>query len=241
MLTRKRSADNLIEADWHRRGSYHAAGGNGPSRPPSIYSTAGNGGRHYQDGYYASRRSSHVDPRSRDSYYESSQNGGGGYGDYNVGNGYSSVPRHHGSRPHLNVQYNQQRLEPLNSIYPNQHKDRSYETVTSAGASGSLGDHGSYHTDPSSDNSSFNRASPPKPSPPLNDYGIAFSGPTTYQPSGLSIDANATETQMHKGIGGSAAPVPAANHGAAEPTAVPTKSPVDKRKSWLSRRFSRKS
>jgi hypothetical protein len=61
------------------------------------------------------------------------------------------------------------------NVYPLSHKDRSYETVTSAEGSGNSDQIG-YQTDPtSSDNSSIERRSPPKRQEPVNDHGIGFS------------------------------------------------------------------
>ncbi|SPN96960.1 uncharacterized protein DNG_00478 [Cephalotrichum gorgonifer] len=243
------------EMEWNRRGSYYASRTNVPSRPPSIYSMAGNIPRYPQDAYYGNRSASQLDlkssPGARDSYHEMSQqgsythnNGGGGYGGYNAGNGGLYPGRQNGSRPPQNAQYNQNQRDP-NGVYPIQHRDRSYETVTSAASgSGSGGDQGSYRTDPSSsDNNSLNRASPPKPSPPTNDYGIGFNGAATYQPAAFSVGAGgnaARSTIQKKPVPGAMAgnpPVPpksqALGSSAQEPEA-------GKRKSWLFRRFSKK-
>ncbi|KAL4729819.1 hypothetical protein ACLX1H_001847 [Fusarium chlamydosporum] len=63
------------------------------------------------------------------------------------------------------------------NIYPLPHKDRSYETVTSAGGSGNS-DHAGYQTDPtSSDNSSIDRTVPAKRREPFNEYASASSQP----------------------------------------------------------------
>ncbi|CCT62017.1 uncharacterized protein FFB20_04559 [Fusarium fujikuroi] len=63
------------------------------------------------------------------------------------------------------------------NIYPLPHKDRSYETVTSAAGSGNS-DHAGYQTDPtSSDNSSIDRTMPAKRREPLNEYASG-----SYQP-----------------------------------------------------------
>jgi hypothetical protein len=78
------------------------------------------------------------------------------------------------------------------SVYPVPHKDRSYETVTSAAGSGSsAAEPAGYQTDPtSSENSSIDRASPVKPGQPMNDYGIGFNQSPTYQPQAFTVGAN---------------------------------------------------
>jgi hypothetical protein len=77
------------------------------------------------------------------------------------------------------------------TVYPLPHKDRSYETVTSAAGSGSSAEPAGYQTDPtSSENSSIDRASPVKPNQPTNDYGIGFSQSPTYRPQAFTVGAN---------------------------------------------------
>jgi hypothetical protein len=77
---------------------------------------------------------------------------------------------------------NQRQHGPEQGVYGLQQRDRSYETVTSAAASGSI-DQAGYQTDPTSgsDNSSIERDTPAavatKPAAPTNDYGIGFSQP----------------------------------------------------------------
>lgn len=187
------------EVDWSsRRGSYYAPRNNGPSRPPSMYSNA-NGSRYPTDNHYGSRPTSHFEsrntPPARDSYHEAHQYGGshgqygGGQGGYGPTNGMPYQGRQRPMKMPSEPHFNYNRREP-NPVYPIQHRDRSYETVASAAGSGASGDQGSYQTDPSSDNSSFDRASPPKPSPPLNDYGIGFGGPSSYQPHPFAVGDN---------------------------------------------------
>jgi hypothetical protein len=139
------------------------------------------------------------------------------------------------------------------NIYPMPHKDRSYETVTSAAASGNS-DHAGYQTDPtSSDNSSIERRSPakrPEQQQPMNDYGIGFSQGQSYQNQGLTVGApNGGPSGRH--------PLPPVPGGMQQQQqqqplpAVPRKDApavlkrqaseqtTDKRKSWFSRRFSK--
>lgn len=139
-------------------------------------------------------------------------------------------------------------------VYPMPNKDRSYETVTSAAASGNS-DPAGYQTDPtSSDNSSIRRASPPKRKEVTNDYGVNFSQSQAFQPSNFS---NFSHSSSHLAGGHNSHPLPPPpEHDVAPavprkaPTALlrrqPSKqpaaqpeAPVERRKSWLSRRFSR--
>ncbi|OAA43003.1 hypothetical protein BBO_04918 [Beauveria brongniartii RCEF 3172] len=127
------------------------------------------------------------------------------------------------------------RREFEQNVYPLPNKDRSYETVTSAANSGHT-DPAGYQTDPtSSDNSSIRRASPAKRQEPVNDYGIGFA----HQSSNLAFQHS--QQQAHP-----LPPPPVAGHEPAPPP-VPRKTSFlkrqpteEKRKSWLSRRFSKK-
>ena len=146
------------------------------------------------------------------------------------------------------------------AIYPLPHKDRSYETVTSAGGSGNS-DHAGYQTDPtSSDNSSIDRTMPAKRREPFNEYASGSSQP---QPGYQSRPYPAPGAN---GYGGNpqmpppshAQPTPA--HDQASFPAQKQKNTLlrrtstqqsaqqpqqtaggDKRKSWFSRRFSKNS
>ncbi|CEJ82198.1 hypothetical protein VHEMI02277 [[Torrubiella] hemipterigena] len=144
-------------------------------------------------------------------------------------------------------------------VYPMPNKDRSYETVASAAASGNS-DPAGYQTDPtSSDNSSIRRASPPKRKAPANDYGIGFA--PNYQPPSLnhysSRDVSPTNTGRSHHPLPPPPPPPPVHLQEPAPPAVPkkgpsllrrqpsrqqelkTEAPVERRKSWLARRFSR--
>ena len=135
------------------------------------------------------------------------------------------------------------------NVYHLAHKDRSYETVTSAEGSGHSDQIG-YQTDPtSSDNSSIERQSPARRAESTNDYGIGFSQPQPYQ--NLGLGGNQTSRRPVPPAHGSAQqggrpPVPRKEVSSVlkrqstqqtqkqEPSAAP-----DKRKSWFSRRFSK--
>lgn len=240
----------LTEADWNRRNSY-APRSNGSSRPQSIYSMPGAPPRQPQDAYYGGRLPSQFDPRTsppaRDSYHEQSSSGyglynGGGYEGYSAGNGNPYYNRQPGPRSQLSPQYYNNRREP-NDVYSLQNRDRSYETVTSASGSGVSGDQGSYRTDPSSDNSSLDRASPPKPPPPSNDYGIGFSGPSTYQPAAFSVGPRSGGSRIvKKQVPGAGVPMAAGPSVPPKGQAsyAPARPEPEKKKSWLFRRFSKK-
>ncbi|OAA80006.1 hypothetical protein LEL_03492 [Akanthomyces lecanii RCEF 1005] len=125
-------------------------------------------------------------------------------------------------------------------VYPLPNKDKSYETVTSAANSGHT-DPAGYQTDPtSSDNSSIRRASPAKRQEPMNDYGIGFA----HQQSNLGFQQPQHQQPQHQPH--PLPPPPVAGHEPAPPPPVPRKGSLlkrqpteEKRKSWLSRRFSR--
>ncbi|KAG5952266.1 hypothetical protein E4U53_001281 [Claviceps sorghi] len=232
-------ADTDSAATWNRRNSYN------PLSQP----------RFPQDHYYGSRPVSYraesqpVVPTpgiARASYYDT-QNAGAGNYDRAIGN--RRISRDRGpkstSDPHYQVYGREQ------GVYPMPHKDRSYETVTSAAPSGHS-DPAGYQTDPtSSDNSSIDRISPEKRHEPTNDYGIGFSQPQGYEVPSFTVS---NSSRNH------ALPPPPPPHDATQSTARPTTSrkgsllrrqPTqnndaintnnnsDKRKSWFGRRFSR--
>lgn len=222
-------------------------------------------------------------PPARDSYHEAQQYGGygpyNGQGGYNPQGGYSpqgsygaqagygpqggypsggpsgpyGARQQRAPRMQSEPQLNHNNRRETNGVYPVPHRDRSYETVTTASGGASSGDQGSYQTDPSSDNGSVDRISPTKPPPPpTQDYGIGFSGPAVYQPPPFPFGAdgnNGNNTAIQK------KPVPG-TLGSTLPPAIPLKDnvmapqaniapakpqPEKKRKSWLFRRFSRSS
>ena len=174
---------------------------------------------------------------ARNSYY-------GGPGAYNGvhENGYGQpVPRQRGSRMQTDPHYQLYGRET--NVYPMPNKDRSYETVTSAAASGNS-DPAGYQTDPtSSDNSSIDRQSPAKRQEPVNDYGIGFSQPQAYHAPNFALGNNRHPLPPP--------PMDAGGPGARQ--GVPRKQPAlqkrmpvqarpaepEKRKSWFSRRFSK--
>lgn len=142
------------------------------------------------------------------------------------------------------------------NIYPLPHKDRSYETVTSAAGSGHSDQNG-YQTDPtSSDNSSIDRTSPGKRTEPVNDYGIGFNPTQSYQPQ-IPRDGSGRKPLPQNTQQPSAYPpqqpgpqVPQkqrtiirrqpSQQSTAQSTLQRPEAP-EKRKSWLSRRFSKRS
>ncbi|KAG6040379.1 hypothetical protein E4U41_000700 [Claviceps citrina] len=225
---------------WNRRNSYN------PLTQP----------RFPQDSYYGSRPVSYqADSQpavpmpgvARASYYDS-QNAGASTYERGIGN--RRMSRDRGPKPTLDSHYQVYGREQ--GVYPMPHKDRSYETVTSAAPSGHS-DPAGYHTDPtSSENSSIDRISPAKRNEPINDYGIGFSQPQGYEvpsftvsqpsrshplppppPPHDSVQANTRPTAPRKGsllrrqpTQGNGNEINNTNEG-------------DKRKSWFGRRFSR--
>lgn len=216
-----------------------------PSAPSLTITVPGNQTPRFpQDNYYGNSRP--VSFRPENTQFELSNAGasksghldayGGGY---NPGPSRQRVPRVHTEPQFHGYGRNQ-------NIYPLPHKDRSYETVISAAASG-VSDPAGYQTDPtSSDNSSIERNSPAKRLEPINDYGIGFSQPQPYQSQGLSLGLNGTTTQA---LPAQQAPptVPAAQR--KEKTtllrrqstqqSIQQRPETEKRKSWLARRFSK--
>lgn len=113
--------------------------------------------RHIQAGYYGSRQA------ARESWVEN--------------NGYGPPTGH----PRARYGANRMQSDPgwnrynsgLNGVYPTQSYQQSSATINTGGSGGSHSEH--YSTDPSSENSSIERAAPP---PPQHDLGeqYGFSG-----------------------------------------------------------------
>jgi hypothetical protein len=233
-----------------------------------------NGPQFPQDGYYGRRPASsafrsdtsqfEMRAPTRDSFLDPQSSNGNGMSGGN-GNGYgygmAGPSRQRASRmqsqPELNT-YG--RGEP--SVYPLPHKDRSYETVTSAAGSGSSAESAGYQTDPtSSENSSIDRKSPIRRPVPTNDYGIGFNASPTYQPKAFTVGAQpgyqggpvGGMPMNHKGkkpvpsqnFDAPPPPPPQKDHGMIQRRPVAHQQPrpelVDKRKSWFARRFSKAS
>lgn len=203
----------------------------------------GNLPRFPQDSYYGGRPTSF---RPESTQFELSNGGGSRSGHLDVyGGGYNPGPsRQRVPRSQTDPQY--QGYGRNQNIYPLPHKDRSYETVTSAAASGNS-DQAGYQTDPtSSDNSSIERTSPAKRQEPINDYGIGFSQPQAYQSQGFSVGLNGGVRQPGQP---SSQQIPPAVPGKEKTTllrrqstqqSTSTQRPAaEKRKSWFSRRFSK--
>jgi len=210
-----------------------------------------NGPRFPHDSYYGGR------PGRPESTYDMRQHGRDGYFDQNhSGNAYGMGPgpsRQRASRMQSQPEFaSYGRGEQ--AVYPLPHKDRSYETVTSAAGSGSSADPAGYQTDlTSSDNSSIDRRSPGKAPQPTNDYGIGFNQTSSYQPKAFTVGSN----QAYQGGPGNGYAVKHSTSQNYVAPPVPMKEPMlnrrpipqqpmqrpepEKRKSWFSRRFSRAS
>ncbi|KAM0248042.1 hypothetical protein ACHAQJ_009603 [Trichoderma viride] len=255
-----RSFEAAIEGDYARR-SVHRSDTDPSanfSRRNSYYRA--NQPRFPQDSYYGSRAASFqggsqydapAPASGRNSYYDNqnySNNNGGYYttsagpSGYRGQGGHGRPSRERASKmssdPHLRAHGREQ------NVYPLPHKDRSYETVTSAAASGNS-DPAGYQTDPtSSDNSSIHRTSPAKR---VNDYGIAFSQSQSYKAPALTVNLSPPANGHQLPTPPNASyqnPLPAIPR--KEPSVLKrqvstTPSGGDKRKSWFSRRFSKNS
>lgn len=250
-------SDTESVANWNRRSSYYAGGQTPRSANDGHYA----GGRpmsmrpenNQYDYNQAANRSSYFDPMNPNA----NGNSNGGYG--------PGPSRNRASR---------MMSEPLNAygrndnVYPMPHKDRSYETVTSAGVSGNSEQAG-YQTDPtSSDNSSIDRTTTAikRQQEPVNDYGIGFSQPAAYQNDTFTFNNGAPrQNGAGNGAGYRQQPAPVQGYapqpGTMGPPPVPRKDVNggggggmlrkqssgkrpdvgEKRKSWFSRRFSKAS
>jgi len=218
--------DGLVDGGRHmsRPGSYYG----GQSRPASHV-------RPDMRGMHTARSSTYGDPRAYND---------GGHMDY------GPVPsRQRMSRMHTEPMHAPQ---PSFGSYHLQHKDRSYETVTSAAEGSRNSDQIGYQTDPtSSDNSSIERRSPAKRQEPVNDYGIGFGQSQPYNNlTGLSNPNQAPAPPQHatrqqqngrQGVVRKEAPSLLKRQSTQNaPQTAETSPPTEKRKSWLMRRFSKK-
>jgi hypothetical protein len=222
-------------APMSRRNSYHP-GQSQPRFPHESYY----GGRPQSLRPESTYHGSTNPGAARSSYFESQ----GHHSGYN--NGHGPFPgRQRTSRMHSEPHFSHHGRE---NVYPLPHKDRSYETVTSAAGSGNSEAAG-YQTDPtSSDNSSIERPAPDKRSEPvINDYGLGFNQQQPYQAPSFSV-------AVPSGKGKQPLPaipadsVPQANANVPQkklsvlkrqPSQQPSVDTSDKRKSWFSRRFSK--
>lgn len=219
-------SDSESVANFSRRGSYYG-NNNGPRFP--------------QDSYYAGRPNSVFRPES--TLIEPRQSAlmnGPREGHYDGFEGGPYAPNNAGGR---NNRYSRMQTEPYvngrggadRNVYPMPNNHRSYETVASGSGSGSLGEPAGYQTDPTSDNSSIDRRSPPKRQEPVNDYGISF-GQSVQPPSlGLGNAAAGTPPVPRKGTGSilrKPSKVVESNDYSQE------RPKVEKRKSWF-KRFSK--
>lgn len=224
-------ADTDSSAQLNRRSSYH------PGHQP----------RFPHDSYYGGRpaslrpESTYYGPTNpgtaRNSFYEGQGNSNGHHNNHGPQAGRQRASRMH-SEPH----YSHHGRE---NVYPLPHKDRSYETVTSAAGSGNSEPAG-YQTDPtSSDNSSIDRPSPDKRPEPVNDYGIGFNQQQSYQTPSFSVGLPSNGKHPLPSIPAGSVP----QHTSAIPqkkVSVLRRQPSqqasetsEKRKSWFSRRFSK--
>jgi len=227
-------AENESAAPMSRRNSYHP-GQQQPKFPHESYY----GGRPQSLRPESSYHGTTNPGTARNSYYESQ----GYHPGYN--SGYGPFPgRQRTSRMHSEPHFSHHGRE---NVYPLPHKDRSYETVTSAAGSGNSEAAG-YQTDPtSSDNSSIDRPSPDKRPEQVNDYGIGFNQQQPYQTPSFSV-ALPSAKGNHPLPSIPAGSVPQADPNIPQkklsvlrrqPSQQPSVDTSEKRKSWFSRRFSK--
>ncbi|KAK1239656.1 hypothetical protein MKX07_001110 [Trichoderma sp. CBMAI-0711] len=249
-----RSFEAAIEGDFARRSMHRSETDPSAnfSRRNSYYRA--NQPRFPQDSYYGSRAASFRGEGSqfgppppmsaRNSYFDNQQySSNGGYYTTNAGpSGGRRPSREQTSRMAMASEPQLRTYGREQGVYPLPHKDRSYETVTSAAASGNS-DPAGYQTDPtSSDNSSIHRTSPAKQ---VNDYGIAFSQSQSYKPPMLTVNLTAPASKMPTPPNASyqnpQSAIPRKDATLLKRQVSTTPSGGEKRKSWFSRRFSKNS
>jgi len=221
-----RSFEAAIDSGYNRK-SFHRSESesalNGWNRRTSQYGNQ-NGPRFPQNSYYGSRP--HSVYRSESVLYE---NGGPGQDGYENGRRYSRQQ----SEPHLN------RANGARNVYPMSNSYQSHETVASGSGSGS--EPAGYLTDPSSENSSLGRRSPPKRHETGQDYGNRLNqhgqDNRSYAPSGLSNSQTNHPAVPRKDVGGGMLRKQTAPPPGRAPQARPALE--EKRKSWFSRKFSK--
>lgn len=212
-----------------RPGSYY---GGQSSRPASQF-------RPDVRGMHTQRSSMYGEPRA-----------------YNDGSHMDFAPgpsRQRMSRMHTDpAMYGSQQGHHGQGGYHLSHKDRSYETVTSAAEGSRNSDQIGYQTDPtSSDNSSIERRSPAKRQEPVNDYGIGFSQAQPYNNLGSGLNNPnqpppppphaARQQGGRQGVVRKEAPSLLKRQSTQNAPQADQASPgPEKRKSWLMRRFSKK-
>jgi hypothetical protein len=143
------------------------------------------------------------------------------------------------------------------SVYPINGMQQSYETVATGSGSGSSGEPVGYTTDPSSENSSFDRVLPLPPKEPTETYGFeGFGNNPQYLPPGSGLeDRYGSQGAQQQGYGYENQGSPVARNQSGIPPRVPIKlgmtsgnaqpppvqrpAAAEKRKSWFGKRFSR--
>ncbi|KFY48236.1 hypothetical protein V495_01507 [Pseudogymnoascus sp. VKM F-4514 (FW-929)] len=217
-----------------RRSSYYAGSTMNGMNPRNSHQGnggyGGRGGQLYRTDGYANGNGSRPD-----SYY---------YDNNTQNNGYfpnrSRYPRND-SEPALNT---------MGGVYPPNGNAQSYETVTTAAGSGSSAEQMGYSTDPSSDNSSFDRVAPISKqeygnnSPSGGQYGYQNGAQQQYPVGGGGGYQNnlplppvkdrvppRVPIKLGKAGGGGVSSTPQYE--------VPVKAVPDKRKSWFAKRFSK--
>ncbi|EFW99598.1 hypothetical protein CMQ_7966 [Grosmannia clavigera kw1407] len=254
-----RSFEAAIDGGYNRRSSVYqpseaAESVSGGNTRRNSYFNNNTSPRYPQDAYYAPNPHSLIPAtysqqelrHQRDAY---SEQGSGYNGAGHAHNGGGSRPRYNRTATEPQAQQNGYRNGEQN-IYPAVGGHRSYETVASgSGASG--GEPAGYLTDPtSSDNSSIDRRQSPlkQQHKPGNDYGIGFSQSSAYQPSSFAVGGPRpgngmgapTKLSMSQNSD-NLAPAPPPMQQGVNVLRKPTTPAPDKRKSWFSRKLSRKS
>ncbi|PFH61893.1 hypothetical protein XA68_15909 [Ophiocordyceps unilateralis] len=146
--------------NWNQRGTSHPQ--SQPRFPQDSYYRPSSV---RTDTYHGSTNSG----TARSSYMDSQHGHGGGHGRH--------AQRDRGPRMHAEPHYQVYGREQ--NVYPLPHKDRSYETVTSAAPSGNS-DPAGYMTDPTSSDNSSDRVSPVRRRKPTNEYAVGSNQGQSY-------------------------------------------------------------
>ena len=220
-------------ANWNRRSSYHPGE---TWRTFLLYEGAeahsfpGDQARQRPGSYYSTRPQS-FQPEQQSTPYrlgvvpdaDAHPHRRGYFDDY-TGGYLPAPPRHFSPRRDPYRHYNR---DP--SSYKLNHKDHSYETVTTTAQGSAQSEPVGYQTDPtSSDNSSIERRSPSRR--PEDSWG----GPRANPPSVIRKEVLRKEVSSSSGSG-------VAPHSQQQQQQQQQPAVAEKRKSWFARRFSKKS
>ncbi|CAK7267221.1 hypothetical protein SEPCBS119000_002436 [Sporothrix epigloea] len=260
--TRQNAYSNDNEqGNFSRRGSYFTQSNNSARYPQDSYYGRPQSHMYTSASAHDLRQNMHA---RGDNYHDQGgyNNNGGGYG---YGNG--SRQRYSRIQSDSQIHSHMGQMNGSNNVYPISSNHRSYETVASgAGSSGTSGEPAGYLTDPtSSDNSSIERRQSPSKLNMMGQGYQGFSGPqnggysnggySNYNggvPKRVSPSAQLSSSSMRLQPPSNQMGQMQSRVSSPSTSGVITKKPIassqqpaqkptvpEKRKSWLSKRFSR--